>query len=77
MVLYNKLFSVVVVSSGSFIHEISMKRMVILFFTYILSGPDRPNGVPSYPSSAPPRRPAVRRPEPTGPWCVRVLDSTG
>ena len=28
-------------------------------------------------SPAPPRRPAVRRPDPTGPWCVRVLDSTG
>ena len=26
---------------------------------------------------APPRRQAVRRRDPTGPWCVRVLDSTG
>ena len=42
----------------------------------IVSGPDRPNGVPSYPSPTPPRRPAVRRPDPTGPWCVRVLNST-
>ena len=32
---------------------------------------------PVLPSPAPPRRPAVRRPDPTGPWCVRVLDSTG
>ena len=31
---------------------------------------------PVLPSPAPPRRPAVRRPDPTGPWCVRVLDST-
>ena len=31
---------------------------------------------PALPSPAPPRRPAVRRPDPTGPWCVRVLDST-
>ena len=31
-------------------------------------------GVPSCP--APPRRPAVR-PDPTRPWYVRVLDSTG
>ena len=29
------------------------------------------------PSRAPPRRLAVRRPDPSGPWCVRVLDSTG
>ena len=32
-------------------------------------------GVPSCP--APPRRPAKRRPDPTRPWYVRVLDSTG
>ena len=42
----------------------------------IVSWPDRPNGVPSYPSLAPPHRPAVRRPDPTGLCCVRVLDST-
>ena len=43
----------------------------------VVSWPNRPNGVSSYPSPAPPSRPAVRRPEPTGPWCVQVLDSTG
>ena len=31
---------------------------------------------PVLPSPAPPRRPAVRRPDPTGPWFVRVLGST-
>ena len=31
---------------------------------------------PALPSPAPPRRPAVRRSDPAGPWCVRVLDST-
>ena len=31
---------------------------------------------PVLPSPAPPHRPAVRRADPTGPWCVRVLDST-
>ena len=31
---------------------------------------------PVLPCPAPPRCPAVRRPDPTGPWCVRVLDST-
>ena len=31
---------------------------------------------PVLPSPAPHRRPAVRRPDTTGPWCVRVLDST-
>ena len=31
---------------------------------------------PVLPSPAPPRRPAARRPDPTGPWCVRVLGST-
>ena len=31
---------------------------------------------PVLPSPAPLCRPAVRRPDPTGPWCVRVLDST-
>ena len=35
---------------------------------------NRPVGVPLY--QAPPR-PAVRRSDPTRPWCVRVLDSTG
>ena len=35
---------------------------------------NRPVGVPSY--SAPPRRSAVRRPAPTRPWYVWVLDST-
>ena len=35
---------------------------------------NRPIGVPSY--RAPPRRSAVRRPAPTRPWYVRVLDST-
>ena len=28
-------------------------------------------------SALPPRRPALRRPEPFSPWYVRVLDSTG
>ena len=32
---------------------------------------------PVLPVPAPPRRPAVRRPVPTCPWYVRVLDSTG
>ena len=32
---------------------------------------------PVLPSRAPSRRAAVRRPDPSGPWCVRVLDSTG
>ena len=32
---------------------------------------------PGLPRPAPPRRPAVRSLDPTGPWCVRVLDSTG
>ena len=36
---------------------------------------NQPVGVPSY--LAPPRRSAVRRPVPTRPWYVRVLDSTG
>ena len=31
---------------------------------------------PVLPSPAPSRRPAERRPDPTGPYCVRVLDST-
>ena len=31
---------------------------------------------PGLPGPAPPRRPAVRRPDPTCPWYVRVLDST-
>ena len=31
---------------------------------------------PVLPCPASPRCPAVRRPDPTGPWCVRVLDST-
>ena len=43
----------------------------------VVSWPDRPNSVPSYPNLALRRRSAVRRLDPTGPWCVRVLDSTG
>ena len=31
---------------------------------------------PVLPSPAPPCRPAARRPDLTGPWCVRVLGST-
>ena len=31
---------------------------------------------PVLPGPAPPRRPAVRRPDPTRPWYVRVVDST-
>ena len=33
----------------------------------VVSWPDRPDGVPSYPGPIPPRRPAMRRPDPTGP----------
>ena len=32
--------------------------------------------LPVLPGPAPPRRPAVRRPSPTRPWYVWVLDST-
>ena len=32
---------------------------------------------PVLPGSAPPRCPAMRRPDPTRPWYVRVLESTG
>ena len=41
----------------------------------VVSWANRSVGVPSCP--APLRRPAVRRPDPTRPWYVRVLDSTG
>ena len=40
-----------------------------------VSWANRSIGVLSCPT--PPRRPAVRRPDPTRPWYVRVLDSTG
>ena len=32
---------------------------------------------PVLPGPAPPRCPAMRRPDPTGPWYLRVLDSAG
>ena len=41
----------------------------------VVSWANRSVGVLSCP--APPPRPAVRRPDPTSPWYVRVLDSTG
>ena len=39
-----------------------------------LGGPIRRR--PVLPSPAPPRRPAMRRPDPTRPWYVRILDLT-
>ena len=41
----------------------------------VVSWANRSVGIPS--CQAPLRRPAVRRPDPTGQWYARVLDSAG